>query len=190
MNLKKIANQYKTNELLELVKSEQYQDQYETIKDYPEDIIRKEIARQGYFPEEYLNDVSMDIRLVVLEEHEEYVPQLMKTRKLRDISLLTTYFKHHKNPNVEHLKAFQLRICHERMRDAYKLKIASSKPPTTLEQTMSRNQLYIMGNPIWARGYTIQQIERVLTYLTSRDEDAIEQLLDAAFLEADNYYVH
>ena len=191
MNLKELARHYKTSELLELVKSKQYQDQYEAIKYYPEDKIRKEIARQGYFPEDYLKDSSMDIRLVVLEEHEEYVPQLMASRKLWDSALLTTYFKHHKNPNVEHLKAFQLRICHERMREAYKLKIASITQPTIIEQTMSRNQLYILGNPLWANGYTIQQIERVLEYLTRLDVDTSEQeLIDNAFLEADNYYAN
>ena len=78
MNLKELARHNKTSELLELVESKQYQDQYEAIKYYSEDKIRKEIARQGYFPEDYLNDSSMDIRLVVLEEHEEYVPQLME----------------------------------------------------------------------------------------------------------------
>lgn len=191
MNLKELARHYKTSELLELVKSKQYQDQYEAIKYYPEDKIRKEIARQGYFPEDYLNDSSMDIRLVVLEEHEEYVPQLMATRKAWDSVLLTTYFKHHKNPNVEHLKAFQHRICRKHMREAYKLKIASNTQSTMLEQTMSRNQLYILGNPLWAKGYTIQQIECVLEYLTRLEVDTSEQeLIDNAFLEADNYYAN
>lgn len=191
MNLKELARHYKTSELLELVKSKQYQDQYENIKYYPEEKIRKEIARQGYFPEEYLNDSSMDVRLVVLEEHEEYVPQLMATRKAWDSVLITTYFKHHKNPNVEHLKAFQHRICRKHMREAYKLKIASNTQSTMLEQTMSRNQLYILGNPLWAKGYTIQQIECVLEYLTRLEVDTSEQeLIDTAFLEADNYYAN
>lgn len=191
MNLKELARHYKTSELLELVKSKQYQDQYEAIKYYPEDKIRKEIARQGYFPEDYLNDSSMNIRLVVLEEHEEYVPQLMATRKAWDSVLLTNYFKHHKNPNVEHLKAFQHRICRKHMREAYKLKIASNTQPTMLEQTMSRNQSYILGNPLWAKEYTIQQIECVLEYLTRLEIDTSEQeLIDNAFLEADNYYAN
>lgn len=186
MNLKEIANKYKTSELLELVKSEQYQDQYETIKYYPEDKIRKEIARQGYFPEEYLNDVSMDIRLVALEAHEEYVPKLMQTRKIRDTALLINYFKHHRNPNIEHLRAFIPRICHERIREAYALKIASSEHVTIIEQTMSRTKLYHMNNPKWAKGYTIQQIERVLEYVTS---DEIEQeRLDNIFFKVDHYY--
>ena len=56
---------------------------------------------------------------------------------------------------------------------------------------MSRNQLYILGNPLWANGYTIQQIERVLEYLTRLDVDTSEQeLIDNAFLEADNYYAN
>ena len=77
------------------------------------------------------------------------------------------------------------------MREAYKLKIASNTQSTMLEQTMSRNQLYILGNPLWAKGYTIQQIECVLEYLTRLEVDTSEQeLIDNAFLEADNYYAN
>ncbi len=38
----------------------------------------------------------------------------------------------------------------------------NQKEPTTLEQTMSREHLYEIGNPLWAKDFSLKQIEVTL----------------------------
>lgn len=41
----------------------------------------------------------------------------------------------------------------------------NQKEPTTLELTMSREHLYEIGNPLWAKDFSLKQIEVILYIL-------------------------
>lgn len=45
--------------------------------------------------------------------------------------------------------------------DVLHLKLASCKEPSTMEQTMSREQLYLLGNPLWTDGLSAEVVETI-----------------------------
>ena len=45
--------------------------------------------------------------------------------------------------------------------DVLHLKLASCKEPSTIEQTMSREQLYLLGNPLWTDGLSAEVVETI-----------------------------
>lgn len=90
-----------------------------------------------------------------------------------------------KNPTIKQLKALRWSPFYYRqskhLKQAISLKLKCQKLDVTmLNATMSSQQLYLTNNPLWARGYSIREIEVVLTLQTysNNDLDIIQFLND------------
>lgn len=133
---------------------------YERWSKHTSPDIRFELAKNGYFPEKFVRDRSKIVRAAVLEKHPEYAFQLLGgtnyerdraegvIRNMTDITLeqMETY--------VRKIGGLDLRGEH------YRLKLESlRKVPTPMEATMMPQALHKIGNPLWARGYSLKQLE-------------------------------
>lgn len=90
-----------------------------------------------------------------------------------------------KNSTIKQLKALRWSPFYYRqskhLKQAISLKLKCQKLDVTmLNATMSSQQLYLTNNPLWARGYSIREIEVVLTLQTysNNDLDIIQFLND------------
>lgn len=90
-----------------------------------------------------------------------------------------------KNPTIKQLKALRWSPFYYRqskhLKQAISLKLKCQKLDVTmLNATMSSQQLYLTNNSLWARGYSIREIEVVLTLQTysNNDLDIIQFLND------------
>lgn len=90
-----------------------------------------------------------------------------------------------KYPKLEQLKALRWSPFYyqqsKHLKRAIQLKLKSQElNATTLNVMMSPQQLYLTNNPLWARGYSIREIEVVFTLQTysNADVDIIQFLND------------
>ena len=133
---------------------------YERWSKHTSPDIRLALSENGYFPEKFLRDRDRLVRAAVLEKHPEYAFQLMSgtnyerdqaegvIHKMADITLeqMETY--------VRKIGGLDLRGEH------YRLKLESlRKVPTPMEATMTPQALHTIGNSLWARGYSLKQLE-------------------------------
>lgn len=133
---------------------------YERWSKHTSPDIRLTLSENGYFPEKFLRDRDRLVRTAVLEKHPEYAFQLLSgtnyerdraegiIHKMADITLeqMETY--------VRKIGGLDLRGEH------YRLKLESLKTvPTPMEATMTPQALHKLGSPLWARGYSLKQLE-------------------------------
>lgn len=133
---------------------------YERWSKHTSPDIRFELAKNGYYPEKFVRDRSKIVRAAVLEKHPEYAFQLLSgtnyerdraEKVIRDMVDITL---EQMETIVRKLGGLDLRG------EPYRLKLESlRKVPTPMEATMTPQALHKIGNPLWARGYSLKQLE-------------------------------
>lgn len=149
-----------------LIENEYAEKHYEQWKDHPDMEIRYMLAAKGLFPEHFINDVEPDVKFETICQHPELIPKFPQV--LDNIEYLPSvvnavYKWMDFKPQIEQLvynKAIEYKL-----KDIFELELklkAENQQPTSLEKTMSLQQLYDSGNPLWAKNYTPQQIATLL----------------------------
>lgn len=100
-------------------------------------------------------------------------------------------YAYEKEPDIELLKkALEndgLLVDKEHSLKAIELKYqAMTTVPTTIEKTMSPEQLFNAGSPLWASGYTVQELYSYMRYdMPVNDYNTIEFIIQSAKQEND-----
>lgn len=158
---------------------------YELWKNHENARVRRALATKGLWPKDYIYDTDDLVRSHVLGTHPEYItpgcdksPAEWMTMKnvleaLPTIALgqLDMLLNASKQPGREGDLAGQ---------DVYDLKRESLiVKPTTIERTMLPSELYKLGNPLWARNASINQIRNMKLYENeARHEGNFELFLE------------
>lgn len=151
---------------LALIKQGAKSEYYEEWKDSDNSYIRKALAQNGYFIEQYLDDSDNCVRMAALQHSPEYLPYYFKDNTL--FSHIYNHYMSDPNLNINEFEMFlkvnARKIAKNEITSAVKLKdvIAikhqSSKTPTSIEKTMTPTQLYDFGSPIWALNLSLSSI--------------------------------
>ena len=143
---------------------------YELWKNHENARVRRALAAKGLWPKDYIYDTDDLVRSHVLGTHPEYItlgfdktPAEWETGKnvleaLPTIALgqLDMLLNASKRPGREGDLVGQ---------DVYDLKRGSLiVKPTIIERTMLPSELYKLGNPLWARNASINQIRNMKLY--------------------------
>lgn len=89
------------------------------------------------------------------------------------------YTVHH--PSIQELKACKANCEDEHTMKVLDLKLAATNvAPTSLEQTMSAEQLFDSGSPLWARPYSISELSFIIPMWESIGDETFKQLLGQA----------
>lgn len=143
---------------------------YELWKNHENARVRRALAAKGLWPKDYIYDTDDLVRSHVLGAHPEYItpgcdksPAEWLTMKnvleaLPTIALgqLDMLLDASKKPGRDDDLA---------PKDVYDLKRESLiVKPTTIERTMLPSELYKLGNPLWARNASINQIRNMKLY--------------------------
>ena len=151
--------------ILYLIEKGYGQEKYEVWKKHPDLTVRKALAAKGLWPETFIKDKKYKVRCAVAEKHPDYLLELMDSDDTDQWFMINRLMRTMANPKAEYLQKFIDHIGDiyrgywVPQTEAYKLQLAAlQKPLTTLEKTLTREQLKAMGNPHWTDNLTAVQI--------------------------------
>lgn len=163
MTIEEIIRSIRTNKQIE---------KYEDWSQHANEGIRYELAKQGYFPDKFINDKSPNVRRMTVTAHPEYLTKLLKQKDVRVVAHLLMeevypdieVLKQH----IEDIKTFEPHY----FRKDVELKLSAlTHKPTLLELTMTPYQLYLANSPLWALKLPPKEIYNIL----QADEKDVEQ---------------
>lgn len=150
--------------ILGFIKDKVHVDRYKEWKDHPLVDIRKELARDGYFQDDFINDPNVKVREAVIEN--DMHQGLKRLHDKDDMQNIKFVLENSVNPDVELLSAYidvttQTNTSYPS--PALKLKLKGMcHVPTAIEKTMSEEQLFETGCPLWTKPYTANHVLNVI----------------------------
>lgn len=155
--------------------AEQY---YEQWKNHHANNVRYTLALQGYYPEHFIQDLDTDIRGVVTINNPHFIPQVINEPEMLDDIIIAVNEWKEFDPEIGRLVYNKAKEAGEEELDGleYKLETMLHKP-RIIEKTMSRQQLYKSGSPLWAKDYTVRQLQWLLKARINSKEPYDQQIL-------------
>lgn len=151
--------------IVHLIEKGYGQEKYETWKKHPDLTVREALSAKGLWPEYFVKDKKFKVRCAVAEKHPDYLLELMDSNDTDQWFMINRLMRTMVNPKAEYLNKFINRIDDidtgywVPFTDEYKLKLAAlQKPLSTMEKTLSREQLKGLDNPHWTDGLTAVEI--------------------------------
>lgn len=139
-------------------------DRYVKWKNHPNVIVRQDLARAGYFHDELIHDPDDQVRRVVIEK--DMHQGLKRLHNEEDMQNIKFVLENSVNPDVDLLAAYidvTVKQITSYPNPALKLKLKGMRHvPTAIEKTMSEEQLFETGCPLWTKPYTANRILSVL----------------------------
>ena len=136
---------------------------YEKWKDHPDMEIRYLLAESGHFPEHFINDEEPDIKLATVNRYPELIPkfpQALDNSEYLSTILDGVYKWTEFDPEIGQMVYDKAIERNYTGLEPLELKLkAMSQALTPLEKTMTNQQLYDSGSPLWAHNYTPHQIQ-------------------------------
>lgn len=148
---------------IELIRADKATEYYDSWRYHPNDAVRYTLARKGYYIDQYLHDSNI-VRNAALSKCPEQMMNYIDDetafgpihnhliRQIEpDLTLLKAHIKNHSDMIIKTKGQHVLDMC--------KLKLESMMAkPTPIEQSMAEEQLKELGNPLWARQYSILEL--------------------------------
>lgn len=168
-------------EIVNAINNGEHKERYEEWTQHKDTGVRHTLARQGYFPEIFVNDPESEIRVAILRKHPDYAKYF-----LEDEDYYTEV-----NLALERVTYPDIKVLEQHLEDLdtfdpdYPRKDMETKlaaliyEPTPLEKTMTPIQLYKANSPLWAYDLTPDDIYYILD-AKSEGEDT-DDLLQRAF---------
>lgn len=167
-------------------------DRYAEWKNHPNVNVRQALARAGYFHDELINDPDAQVRRVVIET--DMQQGLKRLHDAEDRQNIQFVLENSVNPDVDLLSAY---IDTTKQNTSYpnpalKLKLKGMRHvPTAIEKTMSEEQLFETGCPLWTQPYTANHILNVIVAqrnLTKQGYTDFNKALYEALKENENRF--
>lgn len=184
--IKELATSGEYYHKITLISYGKCQENYEEWKN-TDSRVHSNLAENGYFYDEFINDKSIYIRERAFFSHPEYMKYALNDPQL--FLAANNYLYRENNPDYETLKAhilvnspqieenFKLRN-YGRL-SSYKTKLQSIETePTTMDKTMTIAQLYHSGNPLWAKNVTVEFIDYITYLEENRKTEEIQSELN------------
>ena len=187
--------------ILGFIKDKVHTDRYEEWKKHPLVAIRQELARAGYFEDDYFDDSDESVREIVIQNNvRKALTRMRSDNDLAfiknqlfnivefDIDVLSTYI----NKEKQYAKKYQYDFNDSVNNTAFQLKLdAINHIPTTIEKTMNEVQLFDVHCPLWVKPYTPNQISKILwayKYVTKQGYTNFTQVLFETFHKKEHNY--
>lgn len=146
-----------------------YAKEYYHMLAYHEDVdIRYTLAEKGYELDILSHDDDPDILTLVLIADDSYLPEYLTRNDMlnNEWYAVRDYLYQKRNPNIHHLKMFLDTPSsvddYDDIESALSYKYdAMIQQTSTIEQTMSFEQIYAKGGPLWAKELTAREIRLV-----------------------------
>lgn len=169
---------YSTTEKVTLIKQGKESEHYAEWLNEKDPIVLHVLAAHGYFSDYFLNNGTSSVITLILDAHPEYISKIIDSTKPEHISVVQEILINKADANENELLT-HIRILTNKLnkdlcdygtyhemdhRAGMRMKIAADKVvPTTIEKTMTREQLYESKNIAFASGLTVREIEEWMT---------------------------
>lgn len=169
---------YSTTKKVTLIKQGKESEHYAEWLNEKDPIILHVLAAHGYFSDYFLNNGTSSVITLILDAHPEYISKIIDSTKPEHISVVQEILINKADANENELLT-HIRILTNKLnkdlcdygtyhemdhRAGMRMKIAADKVvPTTIEKTMTREQLYESKNIAFASGLTVREIEEWIT---------------------------
>lgn len=169
-------------EIVKAIKNGEHKENYEKWARHKDAEVRLTLARQGYFPEIFVNDRDTRIKITILQTHPESAKHFLRNEDY--------YIE--VNMTLERVTYPDIKVLEQHLEDLdtfdpnYPRKDMETKlaaliyEPTPLEKTMTPIQLYKADSPLWAYHLTPDDISYILE-AQSVGEDT-DDFLQRAFI--------
>lgn len=169
---------YSTTEKVALIKQGKESEHYAEWLNEKDPIILHVLASHEYFSDYFLNNGTSSIITLILDAHPEYISKIIDSTKPEHISVVQEILINKadatENELLTHIHILTNKLnkdlsdygAYREMdhRAGMRMKIAADKVvPTTIEKTMTREQLYESKNIAFASGLTVREIEEWMT---------------------------
>ncbi len=147
--------------ILGFIRDKVHIDHYEEWKNHPNVAIRKELARAGYFEDDYYDDPDERVRTIVIQNNVRKA--LTRIRSDNDLTAIKYSLESTVDIDTDILIAYTDKLKqkakkynYDYSKDsegfAYQLKLdAVNHVPTIIEKTMNEVQLFESGCPLWTK---------------------------------------
>lgn len=159
---------------------------YEKWKTHPDSRVRGELARQGYWPDFFIQDKKPDVRCSVAVAYHEYIPQILNRTESEWYGALHLIENNLDMP-IEILKLFLETRESRKDVNGYDVKPIQlrydslAKKATLLETTMSPYDLFITHNPQWVNGVPSDVVSKILDGYHLAEKNNQMELFKAVF---------
>ena len=187
--------------ILGFIKDKVHIDRYEEWKNHPNVTIRQELARNGYFEDDYYDDPDERVRTIVIQNNVRKA--LTRIRSDNDLTTIDYSLESTVDIDTDILIAYTDKLKQKAKKYnydynedckgfAYQLKLdAVNHVPTIIEKTMNEVQLFESGCPLWTKPYTPRQIYKILLAekrVKNRGYTNFTQILFDAFHEKEHTF--
>ena len=169
---------YSPDEKVALIKQGKESEHYEEWLKENDSIVLHFLASHGYFPDYFLNNGVSSLITLTLDAHPEYISKIINSTNPQHIfavqDVLIDKVDATENELLTHIHILTDKLNKDLYdysgyremdyRAEMRMKIAADKVvPTTIEKTMTREQLYESHNIAWACGLTVREIAEWIT---------------------------
>lgn len=155
---------------------------YKIWKLHSDPSIRVTLAKNGHFSKFFIKDLNPEVRAAVLDAKPEYIPISMKRTKT-EWERCYNVLINQTHPNIDVLTQFtHYKRKSPPDKELFETKIESlMKEPNEIEQNMSLYDLYMNGDPLWARNVSIKQMEQINRLYQTLEKDNRLEVLENIF---------
>ena len=193
-HLEDILANKNTIDIIKSIRKGELDDYLPQLKDHKNLRIRRAIAQTGKYLDQYITDENPSMREAVIMQNSSYVPIMLENNNPEDDIALIYWMASDTKLDKDLWNVIMSRPgIIEKLNSylpggPYALKIVKQLwvkgEPDALSKTMTRTQLYQTNNPLWAYGYSVNQIDMFVN--VNHTEES--KYIDECFEGADNYY--
>lgn len=176
------------NLIIKAIENGDYKDKWDQWLNHESSEVREALLDANYKIEHFVDDENEVIRYLLMEKAHYLIPEIIDHNPI-DLFVAANILC--ADPNVEKELLKYIRnssaICeYQHLGSAIDLKIQSmEKTPTLIESTMNNGDLFALGNTLWAKSYSAEQIRTIQSHYREAEKIGAEKLfLD----EFDNIY--
>jgi len=167
--------------ILEAIRANLMEERYEQWSTHNMHRVRKELAKKGYFPKVFTHDKDPYVRSAVFFAYPHLAEELLTDA----LTYLRTWenIKFSRQISAEALKAFLDTPIHPNVDNVYLSYVrrkyeAMTTTPTSLEATMTFEQLFRVNNPLWAKNLTVDEQMRLMRRVRENGREFVVKHLE------------
>ena len=167
--------------IIEAIRANLMEERYEQWSTHNMHRVRKELAKKGYFPEVFIHDKEPSVRSAVFFAH----PQFAKDALSNTLTYLNVWngIKFSRQISEEVLETFLGLPIPQSLDNVYLSYVrrkyeAMTTTPTSLEATMTFEQLFRVNNPLWTKYPTINEQIHIARQIREHGREFVCEHLD------------
>lgn len=155
------------NLIIKAIENGEHKDKWDQWLHHKSSEVRGALLDANYKLEQFVNDENEIIRYQLMEKAHHLIPEVVHHNPI-DLFMAANIICSEPNVEKEHLK--YIRNSSATYDDNYliraiDLKIQSMETtPTLIESTMSNSDLFALGNALWAKQYSADQIKTIQSH--------------------------